>query len=64
VRSVERRFYAICTALLARCRYSQSPDVAWLYRAQRFAITFFSILLVTLALMLGAALLFRKAPSG
>src|SRR5262245_51012246 len=36
-------------------------NVAWLYIAQRFAIMLFSILPVTLALMLGAALLFRRA---
>jgi len=36
-------------------------DVAWLYIAQRFAIMFFSILPVTLALMLVAALLFPKS---
>jgi hypothetical protein len=36
-------------------------DVAWLL-AQRSAISFFAILPFTLALMLGAALLFRKTP--
>jgi hypothetical protein len=35
-------------------------EVAWLYIAQRYAIMFFSTLPVTLALMLGAALLFPK----